>query len=87
MELDEGSVDKFDTSFLRKVTSSRVVLQSDLVLWKDPETRAIIERLLGLRRPSLRFGTEFGKSMVKMSLIEVKTGSDGEIRRVCSAIN
>ncbi|XP_010461398.1 PREDICTED: peroxidase 69-like [Camelina sativa] len=87
VELDAGSVDRFDTSFLRNVRSSRVVLQSDLVLWKDTETRVIIERLLGLRRPSLRFGTEFGKSMVKMSLIEVKTGSDGEIRRVCSAIN
>ncbi|KAL0721380.1 hypothetical protein Bca4012_035979 [Brassica carinata] len=85
--LDAGSVGRFDTSFLRNVRSSRVVLQSDLVLWRDPETRAIIERLLGLRRPSLRFGTEFAKSMVKMSLIDVKTGSDGEIRRVCSAIN
>ncbi|KAG7539134.1 hem peroxidase [Arabidopsis suecica] len=88
VELDEGSAGRFDTSFLRKVTSSRVVLQSDLVLWRDPETRVIIERLLGLRRPSLRFGAEFGKSMVKMSLIEVKTRlADGEIRRVCSAIN
>ncbi|CAF2087851.1 peroxidase 69 [Brassica rapa] len=87
VDLDDGSVGRFDTSFLRNVRSSRVVLQSDLVLWRDPETRAIIERLLGLRRPSLRFGTEFGKSMVKMSLIDVKTGSDGEIRRVCSRIN
>ena len=87
VDLDEGSASRFDTSFLSKVRSSRVVLQSDLVLWNDTETRSIIERLLGLGRPSLRFGTEFGNSMVKMSLIEVKTGSDGEIRRVCSAIN
>ncbi|KAF2562093.1 hypothetical protein F2Q70_00018967 [Brassica cretica] len=87
VDLDEGSAGRFDTSFLSKVRSSRVVLQSDLVLWNDTETRSIIERLLGLRRPSLRFGTEFGNSMVKMSRIEVKTGSDGEIRRVCSAIN
>ncbi|CAH8346434.1 unnamed protein product [Eruca vesicaria subsp. sativa] len=87
VELDTGSGGRFDISFLRNVRSSRVVLQSDLVLWRDRETRAIIERFLGLRRPFLRFGTEFGKSMVKMSLIDVKTGSDGEIRRVCSAIN
>ncbi|VVB17961.1 unnamed protein product [Arabis nemorensis] len=87
VELDSGSVDRFDTSFLRNVRSGRVVLQSDQVLWRDPETRAIIERLLGLRRPFLRFGLEFGNSMVKMSLIGVKTGSDGEIRKVCSAIN
>nr|CCJ34841.1 horseradish peroxidase isoenzyme HRP_17517.1 [Armoracia rusticana] len=88
VDLDTGSAGDFDTSYLSNVRSSRVVLQSDLVLWKDTETRAIIERLLGLRRPVLRFGSEFGKSMTKMSLIEVKTRlSDGEIRRVCSAIN
>ncbi|ESQ31487.1 hypothetical protein EUTSA_v10004557mg [Eutrema salsugineum] len=87
VDLDAGSAGRFDTSFLRNVRSSRVVLQSDLVLWSDPETRAIIERLLGLRFPFLRFGSEFARSMIKMSLIEVKTGSDGEIRRVCSAIN
>ncbi|KAL0792178.1 hypothetical protein Bca101_063555 [Brassica carinata] len=87
VDLDAGSAGRFDTSFLSNVRSSRVVLQSDLVLWNDAETRAIIEQLLGLRQPSLSFGTEFGNSMVKMSLIEVKTGSDGEVRRVCSAIN
>ncbi|KAL1204068.1 Peroxidase 69 [Cardamine amara subsp. amara] len=87
VDLDTGSAGDFDTSFLRNVRSSRVVLQSDLFLWGDTETRAIIERLLGLRRPILRFGPEFGKSMTKMSLIDVKTGTDGEIRRVCSAIN
>ncbi|CAH8389540.1 unnamed protein product [Eruca vesicaria subsp. sativa] len=87
VDLDEGSAGRFDTSFLRNVRSRRVVLQSDLVLWNDPETRAIIERFLGARRPPLSFGFEFGNSMVKMSRIEVKTGSDGEIRRVCSTIN
>ncbi|CAH2043576.1 unnamed protein product [Thlaspi arvense] len=87
VDLDAGSAGRFDTSFLRNVRSSRVVLQSDLVLWRDPETRNIVERLLGLRRPFLNFRSEFGKSMIKMSLIEVKTGSDGEVRRVCSAIN
>ncbi|CAN8264446.1 unnamed protein product [Cochlearia groenlandica] len=87
VDLDARSAGRFDTSFLRNVRSRRVVLQSDLVLWNDAETRAIVERLLGIRRPVLRFGSEFGNSMTKMSLIEVKTGSDGEIRRVCSAIN
>ncbi|KAI3846672.1 hypothetical protein MKW92_039927 [Papaver armeniacum] len=35
----------------------------------------------------LRFSVEFGRSMVKMSNIEVKTGTQREIRRICSAIN
>ncbi|CAN8251696.1 unnamed protein product [Cochlearia groenlandica] len=87
VELDAGSVGSFDTSFLRNVRSSRVVLQSDLVLWEDRETRSIIQRFLRIRRPILRFGIEFGKSMVKLGLVEVNNGLDGEIRRVCSAIN
>ncbi|XP_010527193.1 PREDICTED: peroxidase 69-like [Tarenaya hassleriana] len=85
--LDTGSEGRFDTSFFTNVRSGRGVLQSDQVLWSDPETRAVIERFLGLRRPTLRFGPQFASSMTKMSLIEVKTGSDGEIRRVCSAAN
>ncbi|TKY71450.1 Cationic peroxidase 2 [Spatholobus suberectus] len=35
----------------------------------------------------LTFNVEFGKSMVKMSNIELKTGTAGEIRKICSAIN
>ncbi|XP_010521026.1 PREDICTED: peroxidase 69-like [Tarenaya hassleriana] len=85
--LDTGSVDRFDTSFLQNLRSGRGVLFSDQALWSDPETRAIVERFLGLRLPILLFGPEFGRSMTKMSLVEVKTGSDGEIRRVCSAVN
>ncbi|XP_010547662.1 PREDICTED: peroxidase 69-like [Tarenaya hassleriana] len=85
--LDTGSEGRFDTSFLSNVRAGRGVLQSDQVLWSDPETRAIIERFLGLRRPVLAFGPQFARSMIKMSLTEVKTGSDGEIRRVCSAVN
>uniref|UniRef100_A0A803QBS1 Plant heme peroxidase family profile domain-containing protein n=1 Tax=Cannabis sativa TaxID=3483 RepID=A0A803QBS1_CANSA len=34
-----------------------------------------------------RFEYEFSKSMVKMSSIEVKTGTQGEIRKTCSKIN
>ncbi|KAE8686808.1 Cationic peroxidase 2 [Hibiscus syriacus] len=35
----------------------------------------------------LTFNVEFGKSMVKMSNVEMKTGTAGEIRKVCSRIN
>jgi peroxidase len=35
----------------------------------------------------LTFNVEFGRSMVKMSNIGVKTGTDGEIRKICSAFN
>lgn len=85
--LDLGSEGQFDTSYLNNLRFGRGVLESDQVLWNDPETRSIVERLLGLRYPFLLFGPEFARSMSKLSLTEVKTGLDGEIRRVCSAIN
>ncbi|VVB17962.1 unnamed protein product [Arabis nemorensis] len=85
--LDTGSENQFDTSYLNNLRIGRGVLESDQNLWTDPETRAIVQRLLGLRFPFLLFRPEFASSMVKMSRIEVKTGLDGEIRRVCSAVN
>ncbi|GMJ05567.1 hypothetical protein like AT5G39580 [Hibiscus trionum] len=88
VDLDTGSANKFDTSFFTNLKNGRGVLESDQKLWTDPSTRTIIERFLGekgLKR--LNFNKEFARSMVKMSNIGVKTGNNGEIRRVCSAIN
>ncbi|CAE6258176.1 unnamed protein product [Arabidopsis arenosa] len=85
--LDTGSGDQFDTSYLNNLRNGRGLLESDQVLWTNPETRPIVERLLGLRFPFLIFGLEFARSMTKMSQIEIKIGLDGEIRRVCSAVN
>ncbi|CAK9181662.1 unnamed protein product [Ilex paraguariensis] len=86
--LDNGSSDKFDTSYFSNLRNRRGTLESDQKLWTDASTQAIAQRFLGIRGlAGLTFSVEFGKSMVKMSNIGVKTGSDGEIRRVCSAIN
>lgn len=83
--LDTGSGSSFDTSFFNNLKNGRGVLESDQKLWTDPSTRTYVQRYAGLL--GLGFGVEFGRSMVKMSNIEVKTGTEGEIRRVCSAVN
>lgn len=86
--LDTGSVNNFDTSYFSNLRNGRGILESDQKLWTDDSTKVFIQRYLGLRGfLGLRFGVEFGRSMVKMSNIEVKTGTNGEIRKVCSAIN
>ncbi|RAL49470.1 hypothetical protein DM860_012903 [Cuscuta australis] len=86
--LDDGSVGAFDNSYFANLQKGRGVLESDQRLWADSSTKTFVQRFLGLRGfLGLRFNYEFGRSMVKMSNIEVKTGSDGEIRKVCSAIN
>ncbi|KAF9603797.1 hypothetical protein IFM89_037931 [Coptis chinensis] len=87
--LDTGSENRFDTSFFTNLRNGRGVLESDQKLWTDTSTRTIVQQFSSSMRgsPGLSFGIEFGRSMVKMSNIEVKTGTQGEIRRVCSAIN
>ena len=80
--LDTGSQNRFDSSFFANLRSGRGILESDQKLWTDATTRTFVQRLAGFT-----FGPQFGRSMVKMSNIGVKTGTNGEIRRVCSAIN
>lgn len=86
--LDTGSQDRFDASYFKNLRTGRGVLESDQKLWTDASTKNFVQRYLGVRGlPGLNFNVEFGRSMVKMSNIGVKTGTDGEIRKVCSAIN
>ncbi|KAK6241390.1 hypothetical protein SCA6_006779 [Theobroma cacao] len=86
--LDTDSVDSFDVSFFENLRNGRGILESDQMLWTDASTRSIAQSYLAVRGlRSLNFNIEFGRSMVKMSNIGVKTGTDGEIRKICSAIN
>jgi peroxidase len=85
---DTGSQNKFDNSYYANLKNGRGILQSDQALWNDASTKTFVQRYLGLRGLlGLTFNVEFGTSMVKMSNIEVKTGSNGEIRNICSAFN
>ncbi|KAF2287647.1 hypothetical protein GH714_002107 [Hevea brasiliensis] len=86
--LDTGSSNTFDGSFFTNLRNGRGILESDQKLWTDTTTRTFVQRFLGIRGLlGLTFNVEFGRSMVKMSNIGVKTGANGEIRKVCSAIN
>ncbi|KAI3715793.1 hypothetical protein L6452_22780 [Arctium lappa] len=86
--LDTGSVNGFDTSYFVNVRNGRGVLESDAKLLSNPTTKAFVQKFSGaMGVPALRFDVEFARSMVKLGNTELKTGSQGEIRRVCSAIN
>ncbi|KAL5562934.1 hypothetical protein UlMin_032681 [Ulmus minor] len=88
VDLDTGSADRFDDDYFENLRDGKGVLESDQRLWNDPSSKTFIQRFLGMRgQRDLNFKFEFGKSMVKMSNIAVKTGPQGEIRRVCSKIN
>ncbi|XP_057996043.1 peroxidase 25 isoform X1 [Hevea brasiliensis] len=81
--LDKDSQTKFDASFFKNVRDGNGVLESDQRLWDDASTRNIVQNYAGDIRGLLgfRFDFDFSKAMIKMSSIEVKTGSDGDIRK------
>ena len=88
VELDTGSQNRFDASFFSNLRNGQGVLESDQMLWTDSSTKTLVQRFLGVRGLlGLSFNVEFGRSMVKMSNIGVKSSNEGEIRKVCSAIN
>ncbi|KAI3810577.1 hypothetical protein L1987_20197 [Smallanthus sonchifolius] len=88
VDLDTGSVGRFDNSYYANLRNGRGVLESDAALWNDTTTQRFVQRFLGVRGLlGLTFNVEFGRSMIRMGNVEVKTGTQGEIRRVCTAIN
>lgn len=87
--LDIDSQLKFDTSLFKNIKDGKGVLESDQRLWGDGATRKVVENYAGSIRGflGLRFDHEFPKAMIKMSSIEVKGDTEGEIRKMCSKFN
>ncbi|KAJ8554538.1 hypothetical protein K7X08_025216 [Anisodus acutangulus] len=85
VEMDPGSASKFDLSYFKLVLNRKGLFQSDAALTTSATTNSYINQLV---QGSLKqFNAEFGKAMEKMGRIEVKTGSAGEIRKHCAAVN
>ncbi|KAJ4958318.1 hypothetical protein NE237_025429 [Protea cynaroides] len=87
--LDKDSPTKFDISYFKNIKDGNGVLESDQRLMGDATTRNIVQNYAGNFRGllGLRYDIEFPKAMIKMSSIEVKTGIQGEIRKICSKFN
>ncbi|KAK4487348.1 hypothetical protein RD792_006026 [Penstemon davidsonii] len=87
--LDKDSQLNFDSSFFKNVRDGNGILESDQRLWGDSKTRRIVDNYAGNIKGlfGVRFNFEFPKAMIKMSSIDVKTGIQGEIRKICSKFN
>ncbi|KAG0477272.1 hypothetical protein HPP92_014113 [Vanilla planifolia] len=85
VEMDPGSFRTFDTGYFKQVAKRRSLFLSDEALLHDEETRAYVERQ-AKANPEQFFG-DFAESMLKMGRVEVLTGKEGEIRKVCGAVN
>lgn len=86
VEMDPGSFRTFDEKYYTLVSKRRGLFQSDAALLDDSETRAYVQSHADATGVP-DFFADFGESMVNMGRIEVLTGSLGEIRKQCSAVN
>lgn len=81
--MDPDTEGKFDNQIMKNIKKGFAVLASDARLNDDDSTK----RAVGFYAGGSRFGRDFATAMVRMGRIGVKVGSDGEIRRNCSAFN
>ncbi|KAG5255172.1 lignin-forming anionic peroxidase [Salix suchowensis] len=82
--LDLVTPNCLDNNYFRNLIQRRGLLQSDQVLFSGQSTDSIVTEYS--RNPSL-FSSDFAAAMLRMGDIEPLTGSQGEIRRVCSVVN
>lgn len=74
----------FDNSYFNSLVSNNGVLTSDQTLYNSPQTRNIVNMYA---MNEALFFLDFQQAMVKMSLLDVKEGSKGEVRKICRKIN
>ncbi|XP_034674246.1 peroxidase 43-like [Vitis riparia] len=86
LPLDPVTEETFDVQILRNIRDGLAVIESDARLYDDRATKRVVDSYIG-QRGSSAFGQDFAEAMVKMGNIGVKTGSQGEIRRICTAVN
>ncbi|KVH90667.1 heme peroxidase [Cynara cardunculus var. scolymus] len=72
-----------DKSFYSQIIMRRGVLQFDHQLASDRLSKT---KVAAIARSS-DFATKFGQAMVKMGVIQALTGTQGEIRKSCRAVN
>ena len=81
---DVVTPDALDNQYYKNVLARNVLFTSDAALLKSGQTAASV--LLNAFVPGL-WEQKFKAAMVKMASIEVKTGTNGEIRTNCRVIN
>ncbi|CAN0901686.1 Lignin-forming anionic peroxidase [Linum grandiflorum] len=82
--MDLVTPNSFDNNYFRNLMQRRGLLQSDQVLFSGGSTDGIVQEYS--RNPRL-FTSDFAAAMVRMGDIDPLTGSQGQIRRVCSVAN
>ncbi|KAF5206019.1 Peroxidase [Thalictrum thalictroides] len=81
---DRNSVDLFDNHYFKNLVNGRGLLQTDQELFSATTTTSLVQ---SYSEDKNLFFNDFRNSMIKMGNISPLTGSQGEIRKNCRAIN
>ncbi|XP_044967034.1 peroxidase 46-like isoform X2 [Hordeum vulgare subsp. vulgare] len=81
---DDGSAEAFDNRYFSNLLDGRGLLRTDAVLVQNATTRA---RVAAFAQSQDSFFGSWAGSFARLTTLGVKTGSDGEVRRLCSSVN
>lgn len=84
VSMDPGSPHEFDLSYYRDVYSNKGLFVSDQALLDDKLTHDYVARMAAAPSPD-EFFDDYAAAMINMGRMEVLTGHNGEIRKICSA--
>ncbi|KAJ3696231.1 hypothetical protein LUZ60_001608 [Juncus effusus] len=82
--LDNQTPFKFDNAYYQNLQQMKGLLASDQILFSDRRSRGTVNWFASNQTA---FFESFVTAMTKLGRVGVKTGSDGEIRRVCTKTN
>ena len=84
VNLDQGTPTKIDKGFYGQLLAKKGILQLDQAL---ATTSGTSQRTTLLAGPKSTFNTDFVAALIKLGNLGVLQGTNGEIRKICSAIN
>lgn len=84
LDQNPQSSNKVDNSFYNQIIRNKGILPIDQALARDPQTSGIVQQLSSNAN---LFSVKFASAMVKLQALDVLTGNQGEIRKVCSKFN
>jgi peroxidase len=81
---DYKTPDQLDNQYYWNVINHKVLFASDAALLKSGDTAGLVYAAALFQK---KWQDRFGKAMVKMGGVEVKTAANGEIRQMCGYVN
>lgn len=84
LDQNPQSSNTVDNSFFGQIKRNRGILPIDQALARDPNTSAVVKQL---SLDANIFNIKLASAMIKLQALDVLTGTQGEIRKVCSQFN